>query len=48
MFSYIKKLQYPVNIKKADPRAAQIILSQYGGAIGRRYGTKKRLRLAVF
>ncbi len=31
MFSYIKKLQYPINIKNPDPKAASIIISQYGG-----------------
>ena len=31
MFSYIKKLQYPINIKNPDNRAASIIISQYGG-----------------
>ena len=31
MFNYIKKLQYPINIKKTDPKAASIIISQYGG-----------------
>lgn len=31
MFSYVKKLQYPVNIKHCDPAAANIIISQYGG-----------------
>lgn len=34
MWVYEKKLQYPVNIKKADPKAAQIIISQYGGPDG--------------
>jgi len=34
MFSYIKKLQYPINIKKCDPKAASIIISQYGGPNG--------------
>ncbi len=34
MFTYEKKLQYPVNIKKCDPKAAQIIISQYGGPDG--------------
>lgn len=34
MFTYEKKLQYPVNIKKTDPKAAQIIISQYGGPDG--------------
>ena len=31
MWSYEKRLQYPVNIKKPNPKAAQIIISQYGG-----------------
>lgn len=35
MFNYIKKLQYPVNIKHPDPKAAAIIISQYGGAYGK-------------
>ncbi|MGN0375011.1 MAG: manganese catalase family protein [Butyrivibrio sp.] len=34
MWIYEKKLQFPVNIKKADPKAAQIIISQYGGPDG--------------
>ena len=34
MFSYIKKLQYPINIKHCDPKAASIIISQYGGPDG--------------
>lgn len=34
MFSYEKKLQYPVNIKKTNPKLAQIIISQYGGPDG--------------
>ena len=34
MFSYIKKLQYPINIKNPDPKAAAIIISQYGGPDG--------------
>ena len=32
MWTYEKKLQYPVNIKKPDPQMAQIIMSQLGGA----------------
>lgn len=31
MWNYEKKLQYPINIKKTDPVAAQIIISQFGG-----------------
>ncbi|MCC8074282.1 MAG: manganese catalase family protein [Clostridiales bacterium] len=34
MFNYIKKLQYPINIKNPDPKAASIIISQYGGPHG--------------
>ncbi|MCD7723198.1 MAG: manganese catalase family protein [Clostridiales bacterium] len=34
MFSYLKKLQYPINIKHSDPKAASIIISQYGGPDG--------------
>ena len=34
MFNYVKKLQYPINIKHPDPKAAAIIISQYGGPNG--------------
>ena len=34
MFSYDKKLQYPVKIDKPNPRLAAIIISQYGGPDG--------------
>ncbi len=34
MWKYEKKLQYPVKIKKPDPKAAKIIISQYGGPDG--------------
>ncbi len=34
MWSYQKKLQYPVNIKNTNPKLAQYIVSQYGGADG--------------
>lgn len=34
MFIYEKKLQYPVCIKKPDPRMAAAIISQYGGPDG--------------
>ena len=36
MFSYVKRLQYPINIKNPDPKAASIIISQYGGGYGRK------------
>ena len=34
MFSYNKKLQYPVKIDRPNPRLARIILTQYGGPDG--------------
>lgn len=34
MFNYVKRLQYPINIKHPDPKAASIIISQYGGPDG--------------
>lgn len=32
MWIYEKKLEYPVKIKQSNPKFAQIILNQYGGA----------------
>lgn len=34
MFSYQKKLQYPVRIAKPNPKLASIIITQYGGPDG--------------
>lgn len=34
MWMYEKKLQYPVNIKKTNPKLAKIIITQYGGPDG--------------
>ena len=34
MWLYEKKLQFPINIKKPDPRMAKLIITQYGGADG--------------
>ena len=34
MWTYNKVLQYPINIKCADPRLAKVIISQYGGPAG--------------
>ncbi len=34
MFQYQKKLQFPVNIKNPNPKAAQVIISQFGGPDG--------------
>lgn len=34
MWNYERMLQFPVNIKKADAKAAKVIISQYGGPDG--------------
>ncbi len=34
MFSYNKRLQYPLNIKKKDLRMAKYLVTQYGGSNG--------------
>ena len=34
MWSYEKKLQYPVKIKNQNPQLAKFIMSQYGGPDG--------------
>lgn len=34
MWTYEKKLQYPVNIKNPNPAFAKIIMDQYGGPDG--------------
>lgn len=34
MWIYDKKLEYPIKIKKADPRMARLIITQYGGPDG--------------
>lgn len=34
MWTYEKRLQYPVNITKTCPKTAQLIISQYGGPDG--------------
>lgn len=52
MWTYERRLQYPVKITKCNPKIAQIIISQYGGPDGemgaslrylsQRYSTKNR------
>lgn len=32
MWNYEKKLEFPVNIKNTNPKLAQMVISQYGGA----------------
>jgi len=34
MWSYERRLQYPVNISETNPKLAQVIMSQYGGPDG--------------
>lgn len=34
MWSYERRLQYPVNIKETNAKLAQVIMSQYGGPDG--------------
>ena len=34
MWSYEKKLQYPINIKKPDPAFAKLMITQFGGPDG--------------
>ena len=34
MWNYEKRLQFPVNISKCNPKIAQQIISQYGGPDG--------------
>ena len=34
MFTYEKRLQYPVKISKTNPKLAKIIITQYGGPDG--------------
>ena len=36
MWTYEKKLQYPVKIKTPNPQLAQVIISQLGGADGKK------------
>ncbi len=52
MWTYEKRLQYPVNIKETNPRLAKVIMSQFGGPDGelsasmrylsQRYSTKNK------
>lgn len=36
MFVYEKQLQYPVKIKRTNPKLATMIISQFGGAYSKR------------
>lgn len=42
MWSYEKKLQYPVNIKNPNPALAKVVISQFGGLNAKKiYSTSK-------
>ena len=45
MWNYEKRLQYPVNITTPNAKAAQYIMSQYGGPD---YGTLQSKKLTFF
>ena len=34
MFKYVKRLQYPINIKRKDLKMAKYLITQYGGSNG--------------
>ena len=34
MWKYVKRLEYPINIKKKDLKMARLLVTQYGGANG--------------
>ena len=31
MWKYVKRLEYPINIKKKDLKMAKLLVTQYGG-----------------
>lgn len=41
MFNYEKRLEYPVHITRTDPKAAMVIMSQYGGLYSGSYWLRK-------
>ena len=43
MCNYEKRLQFPINIKKPDSRAAKVIISQYGGPDGEQSASMRYL-----
>lgn len=43
MWTYEKRLQYPVKIKNPNPALAKLIISQYGGPNGTLVSSKRKL-----
>lgn len=50
MWTYSKKLQYPVKVKNTSPQMAKIIMTQLGGPDGNRYKktTSKKLVRSIY
>ena len=44
MWNYEKRLEFPVNIKRTDPKMAQLIITQYGGPDGELGASMRYLR----
>lgn len=44
MFNYEKRLEYPVHITRTDPKAAMVIISQYGGPYSASLGGFQNLK----
>lgn len=40
MWNYEKRLEYPINITKANPQMARLIISQFGGPDGEKIGRR--------
>ncbi len=45
MFNYERRLEYPVHITRTDPKAAMVIISQYGGPYS---PTRGKVRIPIF
>ena len=41
MWIYEKRLEYPVNITRPDPRMAKLLMAQYGGPDSEVYANKE-------
>ena len=48
MFNYEKRLEYPVHITRTDPKAARVIISQYGGLYSASLGECRTVQNLLF
>ena len=48
MWTYEKRLQYPIKITNPNPALAKLIISQYGGPNGAPRGQKKGTPAPLF